>query len=515
MAQRVLGIDLGAHTVKLAEVEVGFRATRLVHLRTFGVPRGPEPPLERALKVLPVENADQYEHVAAGVPGDLYLHRLFNLPFSDPRRVAAVVSNELADDIPWELEDVVFDHHALQEPSGMVLVAAARSQQIQYLLDRLEALNIEPRTLPPAPLAYSGLMRQLEPTATVLVVDMGHLRTNISLVRAGRPLSARTISRAGHQITEAFRQAFHVSYLEAEQIKEQRAFLPPGESLEGLDAVSQSIATVTRESVEPLMRELRLTVNLFAGQLGLRPERVVLCGGTSLMQGMDVNVGAQLQVPCERINLSAVEDLQVTNLTEDGQAVGALSLSLCLEQGGRQGLDLRQGEYSYRTDQSVFREKLLTLAVSTVLILVFLVANAIASAVALRKEEKLLKVQLKKASRQVFGKSVSNPRTISKRVKRGAISGATGIPSKTAFDVLNMISSKIPTGKEVKLDITRLDIKAGKTYLKATANSRSEIGSIVKALKAVDCFEKVTSGKVSAVAEGKKQFSITLSTTCF
>ena len=517
MAQRVLGIDLGSHTIKVAEVEVGFRATRLVHLKTFGVPSGPEPCLERSLSALGQMGAvsDQFDMVAVGMPGDSYLYRVFEMPFTDQRKVAAVVANQLADDIPWELEDVVYDHYSLEEPAGKVLAVAARSKEVSYLLERLGALDIDPRNLPPAPLAYGQLIRSLEPEEPVLVVDLGHQRTNVSFSKAGRPLAARTLSRGGHQITEAFQQAFHLSYHEAEQVKEQRAFVASAEAMDGQDPVAQSIATVTRDALELLARELRLTVGLFSSQLGVRPTRVFICGGTSLMQGMDQFVAAELQLPCERLNLTAVPDFQISNVTEDGQTVGALAMALCLEQGGRQGLDLRQGEFSYRTDQSVFREKLLTLAVSTVLILVFLVANAIASAVALRKEERILKAQLKKTSRVVFGKVMTNPRKVSRLVKKGALSATAGIPVKTAFDVLNMISSQIPDSEKVKLDITRLDIKAGKTYIKGTANSRSEIGAIINSLKAVPCFDKVAPGKVSEVAEGKKSFSVTFSTTCF
>lgn len=516
MAQRVLGIDLGSHTVKLAEVEVGFRTTELVHLRTCGVPSGPEPPLERSLQALGSIGGLQdlnVDAVSLGVPGDAYLHRVFTLPIRDPRRLTAVLANELADDIPWEMEEVVFDHLSFPAPSNDVLAVAARTQVIRELLGRLSALDLEPRTLPPAPLAYGHLVRQLEPEGTVLLIDAGHLRTNISFMRAGRPLMARTISRGGHQITEAMRQAFQLPYAEAEQLKEQRAFLlPPGTPP---DQAGQPLAAVTHAALEPLMRELRLTLGVFTAQHQRRPDRVLLCGGTGLLHGLDAYLAAGLELPCERLSLSSVKDFSVDNVTDEGQAVGALALGICLEQGGRQGLDLRQGEFAYRTDQSVFREKMLTLAVSAVLILVFLVGNAIASAVALRKDERALKSQLRKASAQVFGKSMSNPRTISAKVTRGARASAAAIPEKTAYDILDIISSKVPSSKEVKLDTTRLDIKSGKTFLKGTANSRSAIGEIVSALKAVDCFTHVTSGKVSEVAEGKKAFSITINTKCF
>ena len=218
--------------------------------------------------------------------------------------------------------------------------------------------------------------------------------------------------------------------------------------------------------------------------------------------------------------------MSVGGMTGDAQALGALSLGLCLQQGGRTGLDLRQGEYAFRTDSSIFREKLTTLAVSTVLILVFLTLNALSSLYSMRKEEVLLKNRLKQASRAVFGEVITSPRKISLMIRRGSGPRGAVIPEKTAFDLLNLFSSKIPAsmegetdkkGKPVKLnlDIARLDIKQEKTSMSGTADSRSQIDSIVKAVSSDPCVSKVTQGKISTVAEEKKQFSLTIFTECF
>jgi hypothetical protein len=186
-----------------------------------------------------------------------------------------------------------------------------------------------------------------------------------------------------------------------------------------------------------------------------------------------------------------------------------------MEQGGRRGLDLRQGDFAYTTDTSLFREKLVTVAVSVVLVLVFVALNAFMSLYALRKEEKLLKAQLKRASQAVFGEPLTNPRKVSSRVKRGSRPAASGIPDRSAFDILNMISRNVPASKKLKLDIARMDIKPGKTFIKGTADSRTQIGGMVKALEAVECFTNVTSGKISEVAQEKKQFTLTIDTDCF
>ena len=78
-----------------------------------------------------------------------------------------------------------------------------------------------------------------------------------------------------------------------------------------------------------------------------------------------------------------------------------------------------------------------------------------------------------------------------------------------------MLSKGIPGGDKVKLDLNRLDIKPGKTYLKGTADSRSAVDDIVTALEKNDCFSQIAKGKISNVSEGKKQFSLTITTKCF
>ena len=110
---------------------------------------------------------------------------------------------------------------------------------------------------------------------------------------------------------------------------------------------------------------------------------------------------------------------------------------------------------------------------------------------------------------------MAGEKKISRTVKRGCQARSFAIPRHTAFDVLDIVSRKVPEPGKVKLDITRLDIKPGKTYLKGTADSRSAVGDIVKTLEEHECFSKVTSGKISDVSEGKKQFSLTITTECF
>ncbi len=516
MAQRVLGIDLGAHSVKVAKVDVGFHSAQLINLQTLRVPSGPGLPLERSLQTL--SDMDQltvpFDAAYVGIPGDRVLLRLLHIPFTEAKKIGAVVGNELADNLPWELEDVVFDHMPLPASMGQVLAVAAKSAEIKSFLEALSTLNLDPRGLPVAPLCYAGLARRIEPTGTVLVVDLGHLRTNACFVQNGRVLVARTLSRAGHQITESFRQMFQLSYSEAEALKEKEALLISG----GPDLArpnERAFASSTTQGVLPIVRELRLTLGLFSSKLGVRPERILLCGGTSRIRGLDSYFTAELGVPTERLRLDVAQDLDADVLDEAEQAAAALSLGLALEQGARQRIDLRQGQFSYQHDTSIFKDKIVAIAVSVVLVLICAALNAYMSLYALHKEEIHLALQLKRATQMVFGEAVENPVTISRRVKLGARAISSGVPQKTALDIFMFLSTAVPPSNKVKLDITRLEIKQGKTYLTGTAESRSAVGDIVKAIEKNKCFSNIATGTISDVAEGKKQFSLTITTECF
>ena len=514
MAQRVLGMDLGSHSVKVAEMEVGFRSASLLRLHTLRVVGGPEPALERALAALSdLAQPEETDVLAVAMPGQRVLLRLFEIPIADPRKLAAVVGGELADDIPWELEDVVYDFAALPEAPGKVLTATARTDEVRRLLEGLGNAGLEPRSVSVAPLCYDGLVRQQWPDEAVLVADMGHATTNCCFVLQGRSVAARTISRGGHHVTEALRQAYHLSYEEAETLKEQQGLVAAADA--PLDAGQRQLADTIGGAVAPLLRELRLSLGLFGSVVGRRPDRILLCGGTSLLSGMEAHVAAEVQLPAARIEAGDGVDAARTALTREGEAIAALAMGVAMEQGGRRGIDLRQGEFAFKTDRSLLSEKLVHLAVALVTVLVFAALSAYTSLYALRKEGRSLDKQLRRATTEVIGEAVTNPKKILRDMKKGCKAGAASIPRKTAFDILDMLSRSVPGSDKIKLDLSRLDIKPGKTYLKGTADTRSAVDDMVSALSKDACFSKISKGKISNVAEDKKQFSLTISTSCF
>lgn len=550
MAQRVLGIDLGAYSVKVAQLEVGFRTIELGSLQTYEVLPGAEGALERALGALAgVAPPDPTDIVCAGLPGDRVLMRLFDVPFTDPRKVQAVVTNELADDIPWDMEEVIFDHVAARPAgapvtgrvwpagaaaavgrpagasasararhAGKVLVAAAQREDVRGLLESLAAAGFEPRQLRVAPLSYPYLLRRVYGEQAVLLVDIGHLRTNLCLAADGRPLFARTISRGGHQVTEALRQAFHLSYKEAEALKHEQGLIADDPS--ELPPAAERVAKATARAIAPLARELRRMLTVASARTGVEPERVVLCGGTAQLAGLDSYLAVESDLPVERLDVSSDAELAGMLLTDEAQLVGALSLGLALEHGRRQSMDFRRGEFAFKADRSLLRDKAVAIVASVAAVLLFAALNAWAAVYSLQSEHEGLATRLSDETRRVFGAPELDPRLAAKRVVAGAKGQGGEIPAGTAVEVLERFSRAVPkknleTKEKLSVDITKLDIRPGKTYVRGEADSAGAVGTIIRALEADDCFPEVSAGKISEVGEGKKQFSLTITTKCF
>ncbi|MBK8479982.1 MAG: pilus assembly protein PilM [Proteobacteria bacterium] len=518
MSQRVFGIDLGAHSVKVAELEVGFRTVHLARLQTLELPPGAGSALTRGLQVLgDAVSVGPGDLLSVGLPGDRVLMRLLDVPFTDARRVHALVGSELADDLPWELDELVFDQRVVRAGgkglAGQALVGAARRDELSELVAQLAQAGLAPQGLIVAASSYGSLLRRLGEDQTVLIVDLGHLHTNLALLVAGQTMLARSISRGGHQITEALRSTFQLDYHEAEQFKHAHARVV--DDPQPLGASERRVAQMTAQAIAPVVGEVRRTLELAASRLGLQPDRVLLCGGTAQLQGLSRYLAIELERPVELLSLAADPDLGRADLTPEAQLVGALPLALALEHGRRQALDLRRDELAFQTSRSLAREKALPLGIGLGVVLLLAALSVGASLNAVRTEHAALSAELQRSTRRVLGEAVRDPELATRRVRVGARPNKQAIRMTTAAEVYGLIADRLPARGQVQLDVTRLEIKPGKTVLRGTAETRKAVGEVVEALQQEPCFAEVSSGRISEVAEGKKQFALTLTTSCF
>ena len=558
MAHPICGIDVGAYSIKLVVFEVGFR--QAVYRGTFEqvVGDGAGSLLSRQVQAvreaLSRVSSEAIPYLA--MPGDLLSIRTLELPFSDARKIDQVVGYELEGQIVHALDDVVFDHIVIRstDEGANVLAVAAKRDDISTWLDAFRGAGIDPRALYAAPVAYrslgidgpGALDDPMAPAPAIL--DLGHARTNLFIGRDAQGVLARAITRGGSHLTAAIADALELDRERAEQIKRGEArLLPAGKAMAGGSAAR--LDQILRTALAPLVRDVRQSFASFRATSHREVGALYVCGGTGRLAGLLPFIEEELGVPT--VFLSVHNSLQGRTDAEMGPDVtdfGAGSLgeredtavddvpvgvaraaiagapessSFALAMGigraaARQGreIDLRRGPFVYSASFSVLRQKAAHLVLLAAAIIVGAGLDAFASLSNLGSDRKLLDTQLKAATQEVFGQSRSDAKVVAQVLRKGFKEELAPVPKATAFDLLEQISQKVPAAESIKLDIAEIDIRSKKTFIKGTVDSATAVDQIAEKLKEIDCYEDVTKGAVTEVANEAKQFTLNVSSKC-
>ncbi len=535
MAHTVCGIDLGAYSVKLALFEVGFRSSVLRGLEEIAVPSGDAPLLERQLDATREALASIGGVVTTylALSGDQLSVRVLDLPFTDPRKIDQVVGYELESQIVSPIEDVIFDHLVVSDrPDGStVLAVAAKREEVGSFIAAAEARGIHPRALYAAPVVYRALVspsvpseEEAAPPPCQAVIDFGHARTNVCIVRAGQTINARTIRRGGLHLTEAIAKAFAADLDRAEQAKRSDAFLAsPGRPTDS--PLTAKLDAVLREALAPMVRELRQTLAAFTSSARIDVASLLITGGGGRLAGLLPFLEAELGIPARFLAVrpalagggprsgGAVEGEDAEFAPESDSHALAASVVLAGSGGGRE-IDFRRGAFVFRANFSILRQRAWHLVALGAAVLVAAGVDVGARRSSLRDERKGLDKELKTATQELFGQPRDDAEAIAQLLRRGYREELAPSPKASAFDLLQQISVKVPPSDKIKLDVAELDIRPKKTFIKGTADSGAAVDEIAAKLKEIDCFEDVTKGAITEVSEGGKQFTLNINSKC-
>ncbi|WP_428266095.1 pilus assembly protein PilM [Haliangium sp.] len=571
MATRILGVDLGSHSVKVLIVQPGFRQVTPLGFIERALPPpaqdedgGAEGHMARAAQVVAEIAREQ------GLLGDtvyvaaagkrLFIHVL-ELAFRNLRRpdLEIAVGAELEGILPVDLEDMVYGFEGLPDPPGAaaggtevgedeptavkagvggaparagrvaaptegmrVLACAMEIDRAREIIDRFERLGLEPRGLLASPMAYARLADAAAGVAgpaftagggAVAVVDVGHEHTEVCVVQGGQPVYARSIARGGRMATEAVARAWRLGPAEAEATKHRLGFVAsaryPADSVE-----RERMDAALRPEWTALARELKRTLRSCRAKTGITAERVLLVGGGSRVQGSASFLAEALRLQVDTLGPEHAQAVVGGELAGVPVDVAGVAAGVVMEAAtGRPHFDLRQGELAYKADLSFLREKAGAIVAAVVIVMAFAVFNGFAALYQLRKSEAALETRLALETTALFGE----PLDVSEAMSRIGGTGAgrsSPLPRMTAYDILLALSDKLPDRDKVTLDVQDLDIRQSKLTFQATAKSSPEIDAIEDALKGIECFKDIARGSTSTGRDDTRQFSFTINMDC-
>jgi type IV pilus assembly protein PilM len=325
-APRVLAVDIGAGHVACGVFTVG-ASGRLV-LQHFALePHSSDPSHEGRWAV---EIAQSLGAVGArkkisgpaaiAVPGHLALTKFIKTPSVAKEKRVKIIAFEAAENIPYPLEEVVWDHVVVADDGFdlEVMLAASKFDAMQALCGAADAAGFPVERATPASLALCRAFRYNYPQVldSVIVVNIGARTTNLLFLEGDR-FYVRTLALAGNAVTQAISEELRIDFASAETLKIQvlsgKSDLPPG---------SPSRAAVHRAaSAFAMMLQVEITrsaVNHRRQSGGAAPIALYLTGGGSLIEELPAALSERLKLPVVRY-----EALKNVDLSADARAAGA------------------------------------------------------------------------------------------------------------------------------------------------------------------------------------------------
>ena len=543
---RLYAIDLGAWSVKVVVAQPGLRGATVTHVIERLVPQTEAGQDERTFAVLAgivKELGLEHDTAYLGVYGDQVFTHVLEFGFKHLKRAELnkAVGAELEGVVPVDLEDMVYSFEPLPPPpapapiepgsvvrgriaappSGMrVLTYSLRTDRARELIGLAAAAGAEPRALLAAGGPAARLVERLPSLAAartagpVAVVDIGHERTDVIVVRSGKAVFSRAIARGGRQVTERIATEWKMPLAEAEAAKHADGFVASTAMPPTSDAWAR-ISTAIMPEIAPLARELRQTFAACRARTGDTVGAVVLVGGGSRLRGLAPFVAEHLGVQTFVVGPDDAIALAGRPISADAPIdAAAMTVALAHEAAtGRPLFDLRTGELAFKVDLSFLRTKAVPLAAAALAIIACAGMAAYFHLYKLRNHEHVLADRLARETRELFdGKSMTAEEVLSSTA--AAPREVSPMPKESAYDLLLDINSKLPAKDKVTVEVTNIDITEGSVKLSGSAKTDPEIDSIITALKDIKCFQDIKAGARETGPKGERKFQLTITSAC-
>lgn len=329
-----LGVDIGAHGIKLVELK---KTKGRAQLWTYGIAKEPLdihlPDREKTPEDLRNETQGKVEKkkhsggmdsyalygandprvdkyaaflrevaarakvttktVTASLPVSHIFHTIVTLPIVDDKDIEPIVEAEVQKVLDRPIEEMQIVHQKIPSSDSKskyirVLVTAAPKVLVGFYSAIFQKAGLELRELETEAFAIERSLVGKDP-ATMMVLDIGAERTNFFIIDQSLPMTHRSIQLGGNNFDELMRESLGFSPDIAGQIKQDSSFLDWSKINTGLfDAI-----------IDPMAKEIQYSFDLFlnqSGNQGKKPEKIVLTGGAALFPPIQKRLAAEFQM---------------------------------------------------------------------------------------------------------------------------------------------------------------------------------------------------------------------------
>ena len=273
----------------------------------------PEKLVKDALKQFLADNSVRNTKVAISVPGQSGLARFIKLPPVEAKKIPDIVKYEAKQQIPFSLDDVIWDYQKLgggMQDEGVALetevgLFAMKRDQVFRALRPFRDAGIELDIVQLTPIAIynavvDGVMSDLlndgdydpeDPPDSTAVISMGTDTTDL-VVTNGFRIWQRSIPIGGSHFTKQLMKEMKLTFAKAEQLKRN------ARQSEDPKAVFQAMRPVFNDFVQELQRSLGFFRSI---DRRAKISQCVALGNAMLLPGLQPYIEKNLELPVKRV----------------------------------------------------------------------------------------------------------------------------------------------------------------------------------------------------------------------
>jgi len=330
-AKTVWGIDVGQCALKALRLQwrdgklrvLGFDV--IEHAKILSQPDADEQALIRsALGKFVSRNSLKGSTIVISVPGQASFTRFIKLPPVETRKIPEIVRYEARQQIPFNLEDVVWDYQTIAKPASAgpreveVGIFAMKKDIVNDYVSDFLAMRVEPDIVQMAPVALYNYLRyeKKEGSGATLLMDVGAENTNL-VIADGERVWIRNVPIGGNNFTNALGREFKLPFSKAESLKRHAA-----ESKHSRQ-VFQAMHPVYGDLLTEVQRSIGYYTSLHRDS---RVERVVGLGSSFRLPGLakyiSQNLGVDVSVAEKIAGLGDTEVLSAPLFKENALSFG-------------------------------------------------------------------------------------------------------------------------------------------------------------------------------------------------
>ncbi|PJA47562.1 hypothetical protein CO172_00795 [Candidatus Uhrbacteria bacterium CG_4_9_14_3_um_filter_36_7] len=307
--QSMLGVDIGIGGIKLVELTKEKGHLRLL---TYGYSQGfnqtsfspfDEPKQTAELLQTVVKKAQVSSRTAiAALPLSSIFSTIVSVPYQkNQAAIKESVQSQVRKLTPLPLEEMITystfidpiekkDQKTLikqtdeiEKKNIRVLVTGSAKTLVQKYIDIFKQAKLQLKALDTESFA---LIRSLigKDKSSMMLVDMGSSRSNMTVVEKGIPFYTRSVDMGGKKITEKFMTQMGLSEIEAEQMKRDLV-----QTNHEIESGKTPLPKLFEEFLEPLLNEMRYSLKQYES-MEVREnhgvEKIILTGGSAHLPGI-------------------------------------------------------------------------------------------------------------------------------------------------------------------------------------------------------------------------------------